>query len=588
MLEQDKRVRQQFKTAFEPLLSRTSHNHVNLASINQPNSHSWLVGTMIQQLEEADTSECIGAGFWVATIIGDGHSLSGRAAHLLRSKGIPFLDGVFSGIVDSHTERSASRWVLRLAIERLVSSSSDTLTIRSVSNALAIIAGADKIDFNQVAGTLTLSDEHRDLIWECAISKRRRDGVSASNDVQEPELEHVTHGSVVASYLKDDWTGGIGSTITSARFDLSVCVGFSRLLVAISAFHNLRTRASFLDVILELTSTKEPLLSCLSSYQRARFPALDRSVPLKKLRAIVEKQTDGEFESSLKTRKLGAFVLRRWAITFSVTGNQQLDDFAALVTERPAVAVILVFGQFSRRFPGEAIDSALVDRFRAQALETPSVFVDHAEILGAIFLNKDICSARDAIVREAERFPTRMPRLLSWCRLHPFVIRLPDERALLPPLLAGVIRHCRFEVRSPFEEFDVAKLLLQYEMKHEELVSIADDLGTPLFQRGAAVVFGMLQAGAFARTLARFESILLECAVERNELLIDAISFAISIKGSHQELSCTSFVGRLFDVLKHDYVGRRKVQSILDIWRERSIAPVTTSNAMTKWISSSD
>ena len=69
VLEQDKRIRSQFRSCLEPLVSSTNSDILKpLLHISQPNSLSWLINFLISCLEEKSFSESIGAAFLIAKL----------------------------------------------------------------------------------------------------------------------------------------------------------------------------------------------------------------------------------------------------------------------------------------------------------------------------------------------------------------------------------------------------------------------------------------------------------------------------------------------------------------------------------------
>lgn len=75
VLEQDKRVRQLFRSVLKPITGMLEKEKlVSLASAGQTNSKAWLVNFMVDILLEADFSESVGASIVLAQILPDDHS----------------------------------------------------------------------------------------------------------------------------------------------------------------------------------------------------------------------------------------------------------------------------------------------------------------------------------------------------------------------------------------------------------------------------------------------------------------------------------------------------------------------------------
>jgi hypothetical protein len=72
VLEQDKRIRQQFRRCIEPLLACTDAGMV-IRNVSQPHSRSWLSDLLIDTILEQSEAESIGAAGLLPTVVSDGH-----------------------------------------------------------------------------------------------------------------------------------------------------------------------------------------------------------------------------------------------------------------------------------------------------------------------------------------------------------------------------------------------------------------------------------------------------------------------------------------------------------------------------------
>jgi hypothetical protein len=74
VLDQDKRVRQQFKRCLEPLFESTEIGIIRpLASTTGNDSISWIIDVLADTLSEQSESECIGAAYVLCLMLPDDH-----------------------------------------------------------------------------------------------------------------------------------------------------------------------------------------------------------------------------------------------------------------------------------------------------------------------------------------------------------------------------------------------------------------------------------------------------------------------------------------------------------------------------------
>lgn len=588
VLEQDKRVRRQFVASLEPLLSQTISNSCNFTQVSQSNSRTWLISFLIQHVAEADATESIAAAAFLAGMLDDSDSRFSEAYTQMMSRGFSYIDGVLASYLSLEPAPELYQWVLRIAMDRLIDSDLASLTVESVNNAILVICRSDTDLFKSVCEAKQLRDHEVELIKRNCLRRPGRSKLT-KNMEQPVELEELDYSFISGKYLADDWSHISATPMDCTRIDVDSSRGFLRVAAAINNFHCFRSRGDFLRVIEELSTTKEPLLSALSTFDRAKFPAIDRYIPLKKLRAVVEKQTESEFENALKAHQFGPFRLERWAVEFSLSRPPQLnEEFLTLIRNRPSIAIIVWLAHLGDIQEIESTQRSLaLEAFRKQAVETPGVFCDFPEILGQLFDGPDSLNLREAIVRAAQKFPNR-PSPMYGLQGFPFSVRLPTEGSLLPPILFSIIRRARtHRYRHDISEPGL-KAVIEYAegfaLSPESLKDIATNTSVPVFQRAAAILLKSLLHDSNLEGVKDFEAILLECIAEHNMIIAEAVQLVISSFGSSTDPYCRRFVGKLFEVGKYDYELRRNLQAMLDSWREVSSAPLSNAGVISEWL----
>ena len=597
VLEQDRRVRNHFKNAIEPLFAQSTTAKSSLLGLTKSNSRAWLVSCLLEQIKESDSSESIGGASLLAKMLDQEDAELSNAIELIMSKGTSYFDGIVACLSASKSP-STKLWFNRLLMRRLLKFDKKSLSVDVCTRILTLIGQMSFDSFATLCEDFSLSRFEATVFAECCP-----EGSKISNDL-EPRFktELVKHGSITGRYLANDW-----STTTSDQEEGKENIevegkGFLSLALAIEQFDQVRSRGAFISVINELMATEQPLLSVLSSVQRSRFPALDRNSPLARIKESAQSNDDEQFSAALSNCQLGDFKLRRWAVTFTVDKIPEPNsELKRLIDENPTIAVLVWFAKHHRNSTTRELRAqhkTVRADFRKQFCKSPGMVEDFSEVLGEVLDDEESDTLRHRLIgTELDATFLGHP---YWFEISPFKVFLPSESNLLPLVLRALVRSGLNESGQAIEEnsdgLQVAigakrfyeNKISEYGLDVDSLISSASNQESPLFVRASAVLLAALHDQGNFDLIDKNSDMLLECARSRFKVIIIGLTRVLTIVGSPGDRACRQFVGRLFDTIKNDYPLRNQVQALLNTWREQSLAPVSESNVAGLWLNGTD
>ena len=143
VLEQDRRVRQEFRHTLVPLLALTHTPSLEiLECIQQPNSKLWLRGFLLDHLKEADMSESFGAILSLLRILPDGDSATPEVHNYFMAAPPSFRSAVLQALNSQRrgdADRQVSDWVLAVIIDTLCASDWWRLDVNALNSAIEIL-----------------------------------------------------------------------------------------------------------------------------------------------------------------------------------------------------------------------------------------------------------------------------------------------------------------------------------------------------------------------------------------------------------------------------------------------------------------
>ena len=172
VLEQDRRLRQQFREFLEPLLASTDPTVLRLLrEVHREHSRTWLIDVLVDHLLERDESESIGAAFVLSCILADDHKRQSAVASRIASASLRFQGCLFqmlkSSVYYQEVEAAPSlpRWVVATAFRALANSEWPNLEKEGVRAAFSILSSeakyipalAQEIDLSALAGNVLKS-----------------------------------------------------------------------------------------------------------------------------------------------------------------------------------------------------------------------------------------------------------------------------------------------------------------------------------------------------------------------------------------------------------------------------------------------
>lgn len=319
VLEQDKRIRQQFRNCLEPLAAVTDIGTLGpLVQVRQSNSESWLFAFLLERLREASLTESLGAATVLLLSLPDEHESVEEVRNFVLSAP-PSYTGVVLALCAQRKrvepQSTTQKWVLDTVLKLLLSPRWFLLGAGGVRSAASILRDSTENTF-LVASEGGLSVFQIELLREFLETDfPPQGGLELDQD----------YGLINGSYYPHDWTTGtleIGSWTAELPPEPSTDLGFLDVLDRIFRFAKERTLSS-LTPLLECIE-KDEMLTCLSKRITAYLP-LDESMEVSEQINELRSLDETELNHLLTGRCLGARRVSR-PIQVHLTGSPVFDS----------------------------------------------------------------------------------------------------------------------------------------------------------------------------------------------------------------------------------------------------------------------
>jgi hypothetical protein len=581
VLEQDMRVRQQFRKCLEPLTAFITIEDLQSAIlIEQPKSKSWLLDFLVDSLHEANITETIGAAIVLSFVLPDDDVRVEKVRDFLLSAPPEFISHVLELRTPSTFPRDSlasqiplSKWFVTTTLRLLVRPQWDSLSAEALTAAINILGQSEHIT-HEVTTEMGLRESYIQLLSILLEKETGRDIDTNMDD----------YGVLKGQYVTHDWTT---NTFESTHFAKAVseqssdAPGILQLIFRVLRFGETR-RQTELNSALDYINGREHLLQVLPTPVRVFLPLTyysDTQSVIEKLRSLSEEQ----FETLINEQRIGSERLRRPYKELRLGFKSDLNQWEQTVETFPTVSLDLwsdSLWDMGDDRPRPAILDELkgIDVLINKLLGDPVYLQQSAHIWGKL-LNQ--AQHREADLRRAFMQASSMSfKENHWTReFHPFKLNLPLEAPLLPYLLDSIISYR--ESPGATNIHAITRILF------EDVTVLAtifnnDNLANNI--RLSAVVFSLLYFDK-GEDLKFKQTLLLDLFDARiSTWYLKVLSFCLLHFDIEQDQETQSLVGKLIDLTREDYKGRKFLQGILTKWRERSQAPVRRADVQHQWL----
>ena len=578
VLEQDKRIRQQFRKCMEPITGLFDRDQEVLTKVSQPNSKGWLLNFLIEVLHEANWTENVGATIALMRILMDDDSRVKGVRDFLLEAPPAYVTTALSGI--SVTDGFINRtWVLDLALQFLLRESWRTLSKKELAQLIKFLSREKET--TAVAASASLSPLEAQLLSDLTYSPDRTE-----------QKVDIDCGFVAGRYFSHDWM-----TEDSDSNNLrGTARGVLEVVNLLRRFSSDRTLANLLSV-LDYLGDQCQVLEALPSHLLALFP-IDDAYEVEEQSVQLKQLTEEQFSALIEKHRLGdnrVLIRPRIAMNFGQGGS--LEEWRCLLKEFPAFALICWSDWFWRRAPGmkrpEAIDSPeSVDLLIDRLMDQPVLLLTAPHIWGRLF---ERSGSRELDLRRAlVNLPPITFDRVSFPMYHEFYtfrVNLPSESSLLPSLISGLCAWRReshygllFERPSEKEDSIVQKIASLMGDDESRLIGIVDNQDMTSDVRAAGLLSLLMHPKGDAYVQQKGPLLTTLCHPNAPEWFFEGVVTWLELLTSRQLPTAKRIIGELLEVARNNYGGRRRLDSRLRIWRETSEAPVHKANIQEQWL----
>ena len=596
VLEQDKRVRDQFRDILKPLTSITQSWILwPLVEVEQPNSRRWLLSFLLETMREATYGESVGAAIVLAQMLEDGDEMVSevrefflKAPHSYLSFVIESLEPMFYNEDGSAPLASdAQQWLLGVMLQLLLRPDWFQLSAEAIKAILTSVRERMD-DACALAEQCGWSDEEIALL--CTIAPVDR--------VEErSESRSTDYGLVKALWFEHDWTAATfeeGAWTVESLQSASGSRGimeFTRLELLFGSTKQLPDLHAAVEV---LNDAYVDRLQVLPRYIQAYLP-LNSTRPdgwAEGLRAL--KTLDDQGLESLRAQgHADGYRCSRPAKAFQVEEEDcTLEQWKALLQHVPSFMLRLLIAGERRVIEEErqqAIDAAIDELLQRPEL-LPSIVLSWGRLL-------EISGERSQELRRLMREAASAPVARYHSPGHtstPLLLDLPSEAPLIPHFLSAftgqVLSGGRFSNAEAEEvEAEIEELKFQLQQRSSDalqLKSIAQDSAQPLEVRACAAMMFLLHPQG-DKYLQPWQGLLVEASrPEINAWYLRAVVVCLRLVASEEDRAARLIVGGLLERTRGHFEHTQQIQRLLGIWREASHAPITKAGVQDVWLAS--
>jgi hypothetical protein len=590
VLDQDKRVRLQFRKSLEPIFGSTDFDVLNtLCEVQRSHSKTWLCDVLIDSLLEFSESESIGSAIILPYLLDDDHYRVAEVTNFVANSSISYNRCVLKALETSSIEEAVvfPRWMIMQAFRLLTGPDWVRLGANGLRSAIHVL-DSNRQAINDVALECGIHPALAEIcgVLICGDSGPSSEALPTSSERCGPvqisyypipsELQHKKWSPLVWDALTE--TSGILQTIHKIfRFTQNQDRGErGALMTSVNGDINfLRALPDHLTVFLSAIDWED---NDSQTVEDNIAPAVTAAPRRTKIR-FVDVVSSDRWATELEPKEWNRFIENYPQIALT------------LLSELPFRQSSLPKGPMYLQTP-EGV--GLLGR---ACRKQPRLLSAFPELWGKLLgCSQDSAEELRSAICIASAGPVVSKGYAMG--LHPFELRLPDEAGLLPHLLDASVEQSRFWYRyhrNPAThaggrevieggreviEQSVAKFLpdpgpLQGIICNEEPKNAV---------RAAAAMLYLLHPQCDVALKAMCEELLVKLyTIDLGRWYLRAAATALEKAIFGEDPEALSAMGRLLQAGRTDFEGRLALDPVLDRWRQRSKAPVHAARS-SLWI----
>ncbi|MDT7689890.1 MAG: hypothetical protein QOE46_2649 [Acidobacteriota bacterium] len=591
VLEQDKRIRQQFRKCLEPLTAFTEASAlVPLIEVNQRNSKQWLLNFLLDSLREADPSESIGAAIVLSFVLPDNDERVNWVKEFLLSSSPEYMSHVFISrapekYLNDFKSTPIKKWFLDLTLRKLTHDEGVHLSAEGLTAALKILR-ADTREVVELANEKGLPD-----VYIALLNYLLTESIGYRTE------EMICDYGIVKGYLSEhDWVSGTSDFEHWGDEELNTASqsqGILQLVYRIVKFSKARTYNNYKALI---TSSGIGLSERLPETLRIFIPLVSAWTGKSK-KDVLRCLSEDEFDELVSLASEGS--VDKPAFSFTLGENFNIEGWKVLLQFYLGLALHLWCDRsFIRRGLKvnnlELWDSKeSLDHIKEAVIRNKSVLIGIAPYWGKLL---NTFKDQSPVLRDALVELCSQNRPVSYINdvsdrepFHTFQLNLPHEASLLPFIVASIMPN--YESFSGKEESDLViqnvssriGKLVQDESALERIFSSAQYDNNI---RAGAILLHIFHPNG-SRDLSSKQHILIELYSSADmHWYLSAVTGCIALISSERDQAARFIMGNLLEATRADYAGRQILQTLLARWRENSYAPINEVGAELEWLNS--
>lgn len=563
VLEQDRRVRAEFKRALEPILASTDLRVLQpLEVMSQPASLTWFRTVLSDICQEASPSEHVGAG-WLYVELGCELDQCDNVLDLIRSMPSTYISEIIvtRDEYSSHAQ-SAPPTMLKARLADLLLRDRNWRCLSSST----IIAALKILRAGAAGQLIEVENRDRQMLEWITNSLTGRKGRGSTEDFG---ILRVTYGF--------DWSlAGTGRHDIALNHDSPY--EFLRVVSRVVAFHRQPSSSALRDIFADITPAE---FSLLPSFVQALVP-IDLNLNVADQIARLMGLRDDELHVLLETGASGSVRIQRRASMVEWTGRVSQDGWKKLVGWNPAFALniwtdpSLMMERHAKTFSSRRTAEVLV----ARLLRSPELLRDCPYVWGRMVkaVPDRERELRSAFLKVAQLGPPRGQGYMPFSPLH---IEMPSESALVPFMLTAALTAWN----SPSRD---TPALPEVRDRISESIGVITRAGArkyaslPAVTRAAIQLCAIVNAGDFVHE--DIEILMSAYSRLTGAWLLDTVATVTRLIAAQESEMSLRLVGRLLNAARDDFAVRGHLEPLLWWWREVSLAPVTARGVTGMWL----
>ncbi len=593
VLEQDKRIRGQFRTCLEPLYSFTDIAALSdLIDVSHANSLIWLCNVLSEALKEVHYSENIGAAIVLTYILPDNHQRVAEIRDYLLSSPPHYLSTIINRRSQEDGYDSEYSVLAKPLQKWLVEVLLDLLSEPAISN----------FDSNFYGLVTSLLQKSIKETIDVARHKGYTDQklifleyfLLRSNDIE--TNNHENYGMVTGKVFEHDWTTGTFDNWVPALADTDSMTGLMQLALNVIRFAYDPTPKNMRNVMSILRENGINYLYALPIHIRAYFP----------FSGTGEFNVEGEFNRCLNLDDNGIheFLAEscttkiRPCIHFALHSKFTVDDVLKTFSFLPSFALELCTNTILDTFTSHLSDSdiqIMFDRVASAILDRPNILEAQSQVWITL-----ICKVphREEELRCAflTTASTQQKYYISWNDQElTFRLRLPEEAMLLPSIIVSILgRHdiqqgistISSQIISDTPLHKIGKIIDLYVENANAIREIAENAALPLYVRATAALMFIVHPSGNSDFRPWQDVIVEGCRLSEGSWLLECYVLVVRAVTSLKDTVVKNITNDILDIFRSNYSSRNILDQLLTEWREFSAAPVTSAEVLDSWLKS--